>query len=237
MLLVVQFRDDVSEDHEQKCIVRHLENRNDVLFINALTDTKRDWTDLNGIMKGVDHVVLGGSGNLSLAGGHGDEMSDAKAKLMAEDLGPLLNLLIDKDIPTLGSCFGHQIIAQHLGAKVIFDKEQAETGIFEIKLFKEGINDPLFAGVPEKFNAVVGHQDSVVKLPKDTILLAKSEKCGNHAFRYKTSIYGTQFHGELNTADLIYRLNLYPSYKEYAANVKNIDTSNALKVLKNFLDL
>ena len=236
MILLVQFRDDVSKDHEQKCVLRHVENKNDVVMLDAL-DNSIDWENVESLISNVDKILLGGSGNISIAGGHGADMNQEQTDRAVKNITPLIRYILKNDIPTLGVCLGHQILGHFLGSKIKFDTEQAESGIFNIILTEEAKNDPIFKDVPNEFEAVVGHQDSVIEGPKHCVLLAKSEKCPVHAFKYKNNIYGTQFHSELNTEDLIYRLNLYPSYKKYADKVEIKDTSNALKVLNNFLNL
>ena len=71
-----------------------------------------------------------------------------------------------------------------------------------------------------RFDAQVGHEDTVVELPPNTTLLAASERCPTHAYRFDDApIYCTQFHPELERADLLMRLEAYPEYVESIVGV------------------
>jgi GMP synthase-like glutamine amidotransferase len=64
-------------------------------------------------------------------------------------------------------------------------------------LTREGINDPLFHGVPEQFISFQWHNDSF-DIPPGAIGLAISAACPNQALRYGRNAYGLQFHPEMN---------------------------------------
>lgn len=100
----------------------------------------------------------------------------------------------EMDVPMLGICYGHQMMAYVLGKKV--DRGQsAEYGISEIIVDD---HDHIFMSVPKRFNAWVSHYDEVKELPDDFIKLAHSEACGLEAMRHKTRpLFGVQFHPEV----------------------------------------
>ena len=157
---------------------------------------------------------------------------------MIKRVSPFIKYLLEKDILTLGICFGHQLLAYNLGVKIVKDKKQQETGSFSISLTNIGKSSFLFKGLPQKFIAQLGHKDSLEKLPKDSILLAKSAKCKVESFQYKRNIYGIQFHPELSVKDVIFKLNLYPDYssiEKIENTIKKLKPSPlATKILKNF---
>lgn len=98
------------------------------------------------------------------------------------------------DVPLLGVCYGHQLIAYALGGKVEKGKS-AEYGLGKITVDNE---DLLFKGVPKEFTAWVSHFDEVKALPKGFVALAHSETCAIEAMRHKERrIFGTQFHPEV----------------------------------------
>lgn len=95
----------------------------------------------------------------------------------------------------LGFCLGAQLVAEALGAKTLKSPEK-EVGIFPIMLTEEGKKDPLLQGFDESFNVIHWHND-MPSIPKEAVLLASSLGCPNQAFRYKSHVYGFQFHMEI----------------------------------------
>jgi GMP synthase (glutamine-hydrolysing) len=97
--------------------------------------------------------------------------------------------------PTFGICFGHQILAQALGGEVQRNPRGREIGTRTIERTGPA---PIFAGVPDRFEAQVTHVDSVVRLPPGAEPLARSDREDHHAIRFAETCYGVQFHPEMD---------------------------------------
>jgi GMP synthase (glutamine-hydrolysing) len=98
------------------------------------------------------------------------------------------------NVPILGICYGHQMIADVWGGKVEKGKS-AEYGVSEITVDDEDI---ILKGLPRKFKAWVSHFDEVKELPEGFEALAHSETCGIEAMRHKEKpIFAVQFHPEV----------------------------------------
>lgn len=233
-ILLIQFRKDSSVLHERDCFLRYLQKKNNLkLDIRNAFDRKIDFSHPQKLLRKSCGVILGGSGEFYFSGNEGEK--EKLFKRMLKKISPFVKYLLRKDFPTLGICFGHQMLGYFLGSKVINDKNQAETGTFSVFLTKEGKKDPLFEKIPKKFLAQFGHRDSVKKLPKGAKLLAKTKKCKIAAFRYKSKIYGLQFHPELTKKDIIFRLKLLPAYRPKKLKLKS--TPFPPKIIKNFLKI
>jgi len=98
------------------------------------------------------------------------------------------------DMPLLGICFGHQLIAHVLGGRV--EKgASAEYGLGTITVDEE---DLLFRDLPGEFKAWVSHFDEMKELPEGFAALAHSGTCMVEAMRHRErKIFGTQFHPEV----------------------------------------
>jgi len=156
------------------------------------------------VCDGVDVVLVGGSGKFSV--------TDNPPWMTAfiDTLGGLA----DRQFPTFASCFGFQGFAVALGVEVRTDPPSAEVGTFEIVLTEAGRTDPLFRGLPERFDAQEGHKDRAMALPKGTTLLARSERCPYQAMRIGPGlVYAAQFHPELTGEDNKLRFSRY--FEEY----------------------
>ena len=158
----------------------------------------------------VDMVLLGGSGDYSVAQG-----------------GPWLERALDamRDLhalskPTFASCWGFQAIARALGGEVVTDMARAELGTLNLRLTDAGLRDPLFGPLGPTPLVHMGHQDIVDRLPPDAVRLASTDRVENQAFRFAgMPIYCTQFHPELTVQGMTERLEAYPSYVKKIAGI------------------
>lgn len=199
LLLQVRNRDDSMREQEVNCFARALECQPDQIRVFDLLSGVPTVAQLDE----VDVVLLGGSGDYSVA--EGGEWLPAALAAMRE--------LYELSKPTFASCWGFQAMAKALGGEVVTDKSRAELGSIEVRLTEAGRIDPLFAPLGDTFLAPMGHQDCVVSLPPSAVLLASTEKVKNQAFRIQDKpIYCTQFHPELNRDALVERVRAYPQY-------------------------
>ncbi|MFW9807676.1 MAG: glutamine-hydrolyzing GMP synthase, partial [Candidatus Thorarchaeota archaeon] len=97
-------------------------------------------------------------------------------------------------IKILGICFGHQLLAVHLGAK-LSARGNPEYGQMEIEVVERG---KLFKGFDEKQTVWMSHNDEVIELPEGMKALATSGNNRIAAFCDNSdSIFGVQFHPEV----------------------------------------
>ena len=100
-------------------------------------------------------------------------------------------------IPVLGICFGHQLIAKCFGGEVELNPKGWELGAYPVQFTAAGKKSQLFSGMEENAIVYESHQDSVTVLPENAIELAKNNK-GNQAFMIHDNFYGVQFHPEFS---------------------------------------
>jgi len=102
--------------------------------------------------------------------------------------------VLDLNLPVLGLCYGHQLIAQIAGGKVEPAKRR-EYGTAHVVIDKPvGV----LKGLNKKEKVWMSHGDTVFSLPDNYEVLAHTENCPVAAFRHKKKpIYGLQWHPEV----------------------------------------
>ncbi|ELZ28227.1 glutamine amidotransferase [Halosimplex carlsbadense 2-9-1] len=97
---------------------------------------------------------------------------------------------IDRGLPFLGVCYGHQLLADVLGGTV------EDMGEYEIgyRTVEQSTDSVLFEGIDDDFTVFTTHSDYVAQLPPDAERLAANDY-GVHGFR-EGRVFGVQFHPE-----------------------------------------
>ena len=118
----------------------------------------------------------------------------------------------------MGFCLGSQLLCKAAGGDVVKSPAK-EIGWFPVNLTPEGLEDPLFAGLPPRFPVFQWHGDMFVP-PRDSPFgdatrLAVSELVPQQALRVGKRAYGLQFHIEI-TPDMV--VDWTNEYQEEAAN-------------------
>ena len=124
------------------------------------------------------------------------------------ELGALLDEVVARDFPFFGACYGVGTLGVHQGG--VIDRTYAEPiSAVRMRLTDEGAADPVLTGMPQEFDAFVGHKEACTVLPPGAVLLATSAACPVQMFRVKQNLYATQFHPELDLPGLLTRVHVY----------------------------
>ncbi|MFP8958228.1 type 1 glutamine amidotransferase [Natrialbaceae archaeon A-CW3] len=142
------------------------------------------------------------------------------------DQESLVRDLLEREIPTLGVCFGHQVVNSALGGTV--EARDTTTQLVTADL----ADDPLFDGVEPVFPAV--HGDIVTEPGDELELIASASYYPAFATRHREApLWTTQFHPEF-TADLRDRLEADFGWTETEHDFAEL---NATRVFENFRKL
>ncbi len=107
-----------------------------------------------------------------------------------------LRRAIARSVPTLGICYGHQLITHALGGEVAWNPRGREMGTVPVRLHGEAASDPLFQPMPTEFAAQTTHLQTVLVPPPGAVVLARSALDNCQAFRFGEHTWGLQFHPE-----------------------------------------
>ena len=127
------------------------------------------------------------------------------APLLSDEV---FDYIVKKEIPVLGICYGHQLIAFKMGGSVKGEKRK-EYGIATVDILdSEGI----FKDLEKKETVWMSHGDQVFEIPPNFIVTSKTDTSPIAAFRNTSKkIYGLQWHPEV------------------------VHTKNGKKILSNFV--
>ncbi|WP_103020941.1 type 1 glutamine amidotransferase [Salinibacter altiplanensis] len=191
------------EAQEQTCFLERTRLRPDQL---RTVNVARGGDPASVSLDEVDALLLGGAGKYSAT----------QTYPWTEGLNGLIRRAADRALPTLGSCWGHQVLARALGGRVVHDPGHSELGCGWVELTEAGTVDSLFRQFSSRFQANMGHHDRVVELPPGTTELAHNDQ-PHQAFRLNDApIYGTQFHSELDAKRERERILVYREYYQSA---------------------
>ena len=185
-------------------------------------------------------IVGGGPSNVS----DSEEKKSDEQKQFEDDLFMLLDEVVKKDFPFMGACYGVGILSRHQGACVSKEKYSEDVGAVTVVVNEEGKKDDLLKRLPTEFRAFVGHKEACQGVPESSVLLASSDTCPVQMYRVKNNIYATQFHPEMDTEEIINRINVY-KYAGYfppedaqklidSANKENITVPQ--EILRRFVE-
>ena len=99
---------------------------------------------------------------------------------------------LEANVPILGVCLGHQLLAYWLGGEV--KRGRWEIGWLPIAVNQAGLSDPLLQGLGAEFYGFLWHGDQITRLPEEAELLASTQRCPVQAYRLRgRPVWGVQF--------------------------------------------
>lgn len=186
-------------------------------------------------------IILGGS---PFNASDPPEIKTNIQKRVERDISRILDEAVERDFPFLGACYGIGTLTIHQGGTV--DRRFGEPlEAISVELTDAGAEDPLFAGMPRRFDGFVGHKEACSALPPGATLLATGSACPVQAYRVKHNLYATQFHPEMKVKDLVERARVYQHHgyfepSELDATIEAIENAPPIiwpsVILRNFAE-
>ncbi|MDA9981449.1 type 1 glutamine amidotransferase [Gammaproteobacteria bacterium] len=155
--------------------------------------------------------ALDGYDALWVMGGPMDVWQKEQYSWLAPEVSVIGEAVVDRKMPYLGLCLGHQLLAEALGGRV-GPSDRPEIGILDVGLTDSGKRNPLFEGLPHTFRCLQWHSAEVVEAPAGIDVLASTEACRVQAISVNGNALGLQYHVEI-TGQTVPEWAEVPEYK------------------------
>ncbi|KAA8615133.1 glutamine amidotransferase [Salipiger aestuarii] len=184
-------------------------------------------------------IVGGGPGCVSDSAA---QKSAVEARIESACLS-LMPRITAQDVPFLGCCYGIGILGAHLGARVAKGRYGEPVGAAHCVVTRDGARDPLLDGLPDRFDAFVGHKEALEDLAPGMVHLVRGSACPFQMVRHGAHVYATQFHPEADAAGFETRIRIY-RHKGYfppeeaealIAMCRAADVRWPARILRNFV--
>lgn len=140
-------------------------------------------------------------GVISLGGPQ--NVSDADTPAWMEAELELIKEAHQRDLPLVGICLGHQLIARALGGTVE-RLDTAEWGFTKVSLAVPGQTESMLGGMPWDTMQFQSHRDHVAEAPAGAAILGSSAGCKNQIMKIGHRTLGFQFHFEADMDTITY---------------------------------
>ena len=147
---------------------------------------------------------------LWVMGGPMDVWEEDVYPWLIEEKAAIRYAVVERMMPFVGICLGHQLLAAALGGTV-GPNDSPEVGVMDISLTTPGTESGFFRGFPSTLPCLQWHSSAVTSVPDELEVLASSELCAVQAMRMGDHAITAQFHIEI-TEDTIEEWGAVPAY-------------------------
>jgi len=134
----------------------------------------------------------------------------------------LVKHIYEAKIPTIGICFGHQLIAESLGGKVVKAEDKGRG--LGVQTWQITDKQNWMDGIPNELSLNACHQDQVIEMPEKSKLFASSDFCPIAGFQTE-SMLAFQGHPEFDydyTKHLVEKYHDTQNDEEMQATLKSL---------------
>jgi len=191
-------------------VLQHIECEHPAQLRHFLARDGIDWTAVE-LDEGEPIPPLEGFDAMWVMGGPMDVWDVEEHPWLLDEKEAIRTWVVDLGRPFLGLCLGHQLLADALGG-TCGHQQPPEIGVLEVALTPDGLNDPIFNGMPTVQRALQWHSVQVLEPPDGAVVLAASDVCPIQAMRVGRHAWSMQYHVEVEP-DTVTNWGDVPAYR------------------------
>jgi len=176
-------------------VLQHVKEEHPGIFRKFLKEDGHEWVPFH-LQEETTLPNIENFDALWVMGGPMDVWEEDIYPWLKEEKKFIQDAVVEKGIPYLGLCLGHQLLGEVLGGKVRKAKVP-EIGVCKVHLTEDGLSGVLFDGISETMNCLQWHGAEVTDIPHDVQILATSKECQIQAIKWGNKAYSLQFHLEV----------------------------------------
>ena len=192
-------------------VFQHIAVEHPGIFRSFLQEDGIDWFPVE-LDQNEPIPPLNGYDALWVMGGPMDVWQEQQHPWLIAEKAAIREAVSQRQLPFLGLCLGHQLLADALGGHV-GPSEQPEIGIMDVNLTEAGMDSPFFDGISRTTKCLQWHSAEVTTVPEAATVLASTPTCQVQAMSTNDNALSIQFHVEISS-DTVSEWGVVPEYKQ-----------------------
>ncbi len=150
--------------------------------------------------------------SLWVMGGPMDVWEEKENPWLVDEKAAIREAVVDRKLPYLGFCLGHQLLADALGGNVGI-ADTPEIGVLDVETTDQGLDSSFLQNLPTKLKCLQWHSAEVKRKPQSAKILSSTRACAIQAMSVGTHALSLQFHIEI-TPNTVSEWGEIPEYKD-----------------------
>ena len=192
-------------------VLQHARCEHPGIFRTFLEEDGHSWQAVE-LDEGEAVPSLDGFDALWVLGGPMDVWQEEEHPWLRREKALIREAVVERGMPFLGLCLGHQLLAEALGGTV-GPSETPEIGVMPVQLTELGAQSIFLDDFPERFDTLQWHGAEIKTLPEGFRVLATSPDSPVQAMAWETRAFSCQFHIEVES-DTVETWATIPEYRD-----------------------
>ncbi len=177
-------------------VFQHLNVEHPGVFRDFMQEDGIEWQAVE-LDQGEPIPDLSDYDGLWVMGGPMDVWEEEQYPWLKAEKAAIREAVVDRQMPFLGICLGHQLLADALGGRV-GPAAVSEVGISEVEKTAAGKKSPFLLGLPATMRCFQWHAAEVQQPPRGACVVATNAACAIQALSFGAKALSTQYHTEIS---------------------------------------